>query len=43
MTGTGSDERCVLMIQSTGKSAGTSILKNYITTDQIAPLTGDRP
>ena len=31
---------CVLMIQSTGKSAGIIILKNYITTDQIAPLIG---
>jgi len=31
---------CVLMIQSAGKSSGILILKNYITTDQIAPLIG---
>jgi selenocysteine-specific translation elongation factor len=29
---------CVLMLQSAGKSSGYLILKNYITTDQIAPL-----
>lgn len=31
---------CVLMIQSAGKSSGILILKNHITTDQIAPLIG---
>jgi len=29
---------CVLMLQCAGKSKGYLILKNYITTDQIAPL-----
>jgi len=29
---------CVLMLQCAGKSTGYLILKNYITTDQIAPL-----
>ncbi len=29
---------CVLMLQSAGKASGYLILKNYITTDQIAPL-----
>jgi len=29
---------CVLMLQSAGKSAGSLVLKNYISPDQIAPL-----
>ena len=32
---------CVLMIQCSGKKKGYLILKNYITTDQIAPLIRD--
>jgi selenocysteine-specific translation elongation factor len=30
---------CVLMLQSAGKASGSLILKNYISPDQIAPLT----